>query len=1175
MAFTHLHTHTEYSLLDGADRIDALVERASELGMSALAITDHGYMYGVVPFYQACMAHNRKVDKTGEGSRIKPILGCEAYFTPDRELKRDRKPDLYHMILLAKDNEGYENLMALMSDAAVRGFYYKPRITIDMLEEHCKGLVATSACIAGIIPKCIDRGDYEAARTWALTFKEMFAPGDFYIELQDQGIRTDSGTTQHQLNIALDKLAREIGVKTVGTNDVHYLRKEDMSTQDLMLCIGTASHIADDNRMHAYPGTYLKSEEEMREALKDFPECIDTTQEIVDKCNVTLDFDRIVLPRFPLPEGETNESMLRKNVIKGLKERYSDPLPQEVIDRFEHEYKIICDKGFPAYFLIVQEFAQWARDNGIGVGPGRGSAAGSIVSYALGITSFDPLENDLIFERFLSPQRTEMPDIDLDFDDERREDVVDHVRELYGPEKVAHVITFSTMKAKQAINDAARVLGYSMSDGQRISKMIPDGPGVKLQETIDSNPDLRKMYKENADARKIIDAALSLEGITRGEGVHASAVIICRDAVQRYVPVKYDTKGDMIITQYDGTTTASLGLLKMDFLGLRTLTLISKTKENIKRRHGVDINENDIPFDDPEIYRLFERGNTAGVFQVESPGMVALLKKMHPDCYSDIVAVIALYRPGPLNSGMVDDFIAGKRDPDSIVYYDERLKDILAPTYGTIVYQEQVMQISMKMSGFTAGESDKLRKAVAKKKRALMNEVVSKWADGNEETMKDHWLNGAERNGYSRKTAQKIWDDVEKFAEYAFNKSHSAAYAIITMQTAWLKTHYPNEFMAAVLTTYTGKTDKIVHYVSACRHEGISVLPPDVNTSNRDFTPVDEGVRFGLAGVRGVGTGVADAIIAERERGGPYETLHDFLERVDSRKCNRRVVEALIKSGAFDSTGYPRRQLMSFIEDGSLLEAAARRQREHEAGQESLFDLFASDEAAELGFKEEVPPPDGVEWDRRVKLAYEKEMLGRYVSDHPLSPYATALSEVADCSVLDIEDKPDEYKGTFAGVITDIAIKQSKAGNNYAQFTLEDTEGEIKVNLFGKRFERYRDLLEEDAIVKIKGTVEKSDRGDSLRAFEIEKLAFSEEDAKQRRFEIKVVSNQLDSATMSNISDVLQRYPGRDPVCIYLQQSDGRKFRAELPITTNAQAMGLHAEICDLLGNKCCKTVRK
>ena len=706
--FVHLHVHTEYSLLDGATRISELCTRAKELGMPAVAITDHGYMYGCAEFYQAAI-------KAG----IKPIIGCEVYFTPDSTLSRDKRPELYHMILLAKDNRGYRNLMRIVSDAATDGFYYKPRVTLEALRQYHDGILATSACIAGVIPKSIDRGEFEVAKEWAQTFIDIFGKDDFYIELQTQGpeIVTDNGISQPRLNDALCKLADEMGLKVVGTNDLHYLRQEDAYTQDLMLCIGMGKFVSDTNRMKfSNDQFYLKSPEEMAEALKEHPECLATTLEIADKCNVTLEFGNIILPRYPfLKEGETNESLLRDMSMEGLKRRYGDPLPQEVIDRFEHEYEIICSKGFAAYFLIVQEFARWAKGEGIGVGPGRGSAAGSIISYALDITTFDPLANDLIFERFLSPERTEMPDIDMDFDDERRLDVIQHCRDIYGPERIAHVITYGKMKAKQAVNDAARVLEYPVYMSAAISKMIPNDPKMTLERALAENPDLRKQYESDPDTAKIIDAAKRLEGITRGEGVHASAVIICRDPVYDYVPTKLDTKGGMIITQYDGVMTANMGLLKMDFLGLRTLTVISKALANIKANHGIDIDLDNIDMKDPAMYELFARGGTAGVFQVESPGMRVLLKKMRPDCYDDIVAVIALYRPGPLGAGMVDDFVDRKLGRKPIAYYDERLKPVLESTYGTMVYQEQVMRISVVMSGFTTGESDKVRKAVAKK----------------------------------------------------------------------------------------------------------------------------------------------------------------------------------------------------------------------------------------------------------------------------------------------------------------------------------------------------------------------------------------------------------------------------------------------------------------------------
>ena len=1204
MAFVHLHTHTEFSLLDGADRISDLIARAAELGQNALAITDHGYMYGAAEFYQAAMTHNAKcaeniehnkqVQETGEGElkypvqTVKPIIGCEIYFTPDSELKKGGGyPELYHMILLAKDNTGYKNLMALCSDAAVRGYYYRPRVTIEMLQQYHEGICATSACIAGVLARRIDEDDYPAAREWAKTFIDIFGKDDFYIELQDQGITARHGNTQHQINVALDKLAKELGLKTVGTNDIHYLRKEDREVQDIMLCIGNGNELTDTDRMTAYPGTYMKSEEEMREALRGFEDCIDTTQEVADKCNVTIEFGNIILPRFPLEEGETNESRLYDEAMKGLKKRYGDPLPEEVVERFQHEYDIICQKGFPAYFLIVQEFARWAKQNGIGVGPGRGSAAGSIISYALDITTFDPLANGLIFERFLSPERTEMPDIDMDFDDERRLEVIQHCRDMYGDEKIAHVITYSTLKAKQAVNDAGRVLGYPLALSQKISKTLPT-LGYTLQEALRGSeknpiiPDFKDLYDNDPDARKVIDAAMRIEGLTRGEGVHASAVIICRDAVQEYVPVKLDTKGGVVITQYDGVTTANIGLLKMDFLGLRTLTVISKTLENIKKTTGKVIDPDEIPFEDDKLFELFANGDTAGVFQVESPGMCALLKNMKPDSYSDIVAVIALYRPGPMS--MIPDFIARKQGKKPISYYDDRLKPVLEETYGIMVYQEQVMNISIRMSGFTAGESDKLRKAVAKKKIKLMTEKVYDWADGSHEEMDKHFVNGAVRNGYARETAEQLWTDIIAFASYAFNKSHAAAYGILTMRTAWLKAHYPHEYMAAVLTSYQGKTDKIVHYISSCNHGGIPILPPDINESGADFTPTEEGIRFGFAGLRGVGEAVAKAIIAEREENGPFTSLYDYVDRVDPAQSNKRVVEALIKSGAFDSTGYTRLQLMKFIEENGLLERAARKQRDRDEGQVTMFDLFA--ESGDETIEEDIPAPDGVEWPRLVKLAHEKSILGHYVSDHPLSPFKEILEKEGDCSLLDIdeteldpvtqEEKPiikDGDLGNFAGMISNFAIKPTKTGKQWATFTLEDTEGEVTANMFGKAFEENRGYLREDAIVVVNGRIERSDRGTTLNVKSIRALDLHEEDMRGRAFELHVQSSSLDQYHMDRIVDILERYPGRDKVTMFVHQNDGRKFRAELPPTVNSTSGALATEIETLMGQGTCRVV--
>jgi len=1190
MAFVHLHNHTEYSLLDGHTNLKKMAKRAHEFGMPAIAITDHGYMYGVPSFVSAC-----------ESEGVKPIIGCEVYFSPDSSLPRDGYPDLYHLILLAKDEEGYENLMAIVSEAAVNGFYYRPRVTYESLQAHSTGLIGTSACIAGIVSKSVLRGEYDKAKDWALKLASLFEPGDFYLEIQNQGYsyklnerdRDEAGIPQNTFNHTMAQLAEETGLKIIATNDFHYLQKEDWEAQDIMWCIGMNKSVADPDRLrfptHEF---YLKSEEEMRLAFQDFPEAIDNTIEVAEKCNVTLSKD-LILPTIPLPEGETNESQLKKEAIAGLKVRYGDPLPDRVVERFEHEYEIICTKGFAAYFLVVQEFSRWAKENGIGVGPGRGSAAGSIISYALDITTFDPLENDLIFERFLSPERSEMPDIDMDFDDKRRLDVIQHCRDVYGDDKIAPVITFGTMKARQAVQDAARVLDFPIAKSLQITKLLPD-LGITLAGALGisdnpkdnelKKPDLVELYEHDPEVKDIIDAAMKIEGTIRGEGVHASAVIICRDPVMQHVPVKYDTKGGAIITQYDGVHTADLGLLKMDFLGLRTLTVLSKAKEYILETTGKDVDLDKIDIEDPAIFDLFDRGDTEGVFQVESEGMRQLLKKMHPDRYSDIVAVLALYRPGPLNAGMVDSFVNRKLGKEKITTYDPRLAPILDPTYGVIVYQEQVMRISTAMSGFSVGESDKVRKAVAKKKIKLMQETVYDWSDGEHETMEDHWLNGAVRNGYERKVAQTIWDDVLKFASYAFNKSHSAAYAIITMQTGWLKAYYPTQYMAAVLTSYTGRNEKLIHYIQACKADDIDVLPPDVNSSRRDFTPTAEGIRFGLAGIRGVGEAVADAIIAEREKSGPFTSLHDFVYRVSTENYNKKSVEHLIKAGAFDSTGYTRRQMIKFIMEDGLMESAAKKHRDQAAGQFSIFDLAGDDDDG--GLTEEIPAPDGVEWDRDVKLAFEKETLQMYVSDHPLSPYQHVLHQISDfpLDAFAAQSGSDDDEGfesdapvvrvpenkdiTLAGMVTGLQMKMTKKGDRMAVFTLEDMQGSLGCVIFPSQYKEAAGYLSEDVIVKVRGRYENSDRGGQLKVSGIEHLEFGKRDEGRPKLHIKIESVDFNQMVSTQLNSIFTRFPGSDPVTLEVLQNDGRKLRAELPVTVNARSQGLLSQVADLVGNK-------
>ncbi len=847
MSFVHLHTHSEYSMLDGAARVKHLVKQAVDFEMPALAITDHGYMYGAVDFYT-------QARKAG----IKPIIGCEVYFTPDTRGKRDGKPNLFHLLLLAKTTEGYRNLMALVSDAAVDGFYYKPQVDMELLERYSEGLIGTSACMSGILSKSIERGQPEEARVWAERYSNLFAPGDFYVELQEQGIVANNGVSQTQINRELATIAGDLGLPTVATNDIHYLTREDAKTQDLLLCIGTGSTIDQVGRMKfSCDEFYMKSAEEMAESIgRDYPEAIANTLAIAEKCNVEIETDRIILPVFEVPEVHTTESYLRERCIEGLKVRYGDPVPEEAMARLDTELAVVGPKGIAAYFLIVEDFTRWAKAQGIGVGPGRGSAAGSIIAYSLGITALDPISNGLLFERFLNPERTEMPDIDMDFDDERRLEVIEYVREKYGADKVAQIITFNKMKARAAVRDAGRVMGYPYGVPDKISKMIGAELDATIASSLKASTEFTAEYGSNPDTKRIVDAASAIEGMTRGEGVHAAGVVICRDPLHFHVPVKYDTKGGAVITQYDGPTVALMGLLKMDFLGLRTLTVIAKAVENVERLHGIHLVPDDFPLDDPDTFALLQRADTVGVFQVESAGMRQLLKRMKPETFGDIVAILALYRPGPLKSGMVDDFVDRKRGNKAVTYYDDRLKPILEETYGAIVYQEQVMRISMEMSGFSAAKADKLRKAMGKKKLKDL------------EPLKAAWVEGAIERGYDPKLPDRMWTDIEKFAEYAFNKSHSAAYGVITMQTAYLKAHYPIEYMAAVLTSYSGKTDKIVHYVAECNRAGYTVLPPDVNSSGKDFTPVPgEGIRFGLEGIRGVGAGVVDLIVEGAQRG--------------------------------------------------------------------------------------------------------------------------------------------------------------------------------------------------------------------------------------------------------------------------------------------------------------------
>ncbi len=1144
MTFVHIHTHTEYSTLDGAAKVGRLIERAIDMEMPALAITDHGYMYGAIDFY-------KQAKKAG----IKPIIGCEVYFTPDETLSRDSKPELYHLILLAKNNTGYKNLMKIVSDAAIRGFYYKPRVTLQMLREHSEGLIGTSACMSGIVSKYIERGDPEGARTWARTYQEIFAPGDFYLEIQEQGIVTNDGVSQRQLNREIAKIAEETGMKLVGTNDIHYLTREEAMTQDLLLCIGTGSNLDDPNRMKfSCDEFYMKSPEEMQKALGDYPEALESTLEIAEKCNVVLNFDELVLPRFPVPEGHTEETYLRAQCIEGLEKHYGSPLPEHVMERLDHEIKIVADKGFPAYFLIVQDFTQWAKRHDIGVGPGRGSAAGSIISYALGITMLDPLKNGLLFERFLNPERTEMPDIDMDFDDERRLEVIEYVKRRYGSEKVAQIITFNTLKARAAIRDAGRVLGYPYSVPDKISKQISSALDATIDSSLLENAEFKAEYESNPDTKRIVDAARSIETFTRGEGVHAAAVVICRDALDNYVPTKYDTKGGAVITQYEGKMVAAMGLLKMDFLGLRTLTVIANALKAIKTNHGVDLDIEELPMDDDATWKMLQAGDTDGVFQVESAGMKNTLRQLKPTVFGDLVAVVALFRPGPMDS--IPDFIARKHGRAEISYYDDRLKPILEDTYGAMVYQEQVMLISMEMSGFTAAKADKLRKGMGKKDKAIID------------ALRVDFVAGAVERDYDKKLADTVYSDIEKFAQYAFNKSHAAAYGLISYQTAYLKAHYPYDYMAAVLTSYTGKTEKIVKYIAACKRAGIKVLSPDVNSSVSHFSAVGEAIRFGLAGIRGVGEGVVDSIIVERTANGPFKNLHDFVDRVDLRQCNRKTIEALIKAGAFDSTGYTRRQLMSFLDDNGLLEAASKRQKDRDSGQVSMFDLFGDDE--DMGFSDEVPAPDGVEYPEKIRLAFEKEMLGIYVSGHPLEGIAAALEKHADYTLDMLEDVADGTTGWFAGMLASIDRRPTRKGAMMAIVQLEDLGGTAEAVLFPQTYEKYRDLIEPDKILRMRAKLEKGERGDKLMVQVIEPFDGEAFSAPPETVVVGVTKKELTADALDKVNAIVSYYKGRDVLVLRIDDREaGKVYRMKLPAGVDASANGLHAEMMELFGGGC------
>lgn len=1040
MDFVHLHVHTEYSLLDGASRLKDLVKAAAELGMNSLAITDHGVMYGVIDFYR--LAKERG---------IHPVLGCEVYVAPRSRF--DRTPHLddspYHLVLLAENEEGYKNLIALVSAAYLEGFYYKPRVDKELLAAHSKGLIAMSACLAGEVPKYLLDGDESRAMEAAGLYREIFGTSGFFLELMDHRL-----PEQRAVNAGLRKIGRQLGIPLVVTNDSHYIRREDARVHDVLLCIQTGKTLDEENRLR-FTGEefYLKSAAEMAALFPDDREALLRTREIAERCQVEFDFNQMHLPHFGVPEGYDLDSYLKELCYVGLERRFGMEIPPEVRERAEYELGVIRQMGFSGYFLIVQDFINWARKRGILVGPGRGSAAGSLVAYALGITNINPLKYGLLFERFLNPDRITMPDIDIDFCFERRGEVIDYVVKKYGADHVAQIITFGTMMARAAIRDVGRVLNLPLSEVDRIAKLVPEELGVTIEKALETSTELKQLYDEDADIRNLLDLARAIEGMPRHASTHAAGVVISKDPLTCYLPLQ--RTGDTIVTQFPKETVEEIGLLKMDFLGLRTLTVIGDTLKIIQETQNIKLDPDKIPLDDKATYELLGTGESKGIFQLESTGMRHILKSMKPQRFEDLIALVALYRPGPLGSGMVDDFISRKNGQTEVKYLHPVLEPILKETYGVILYQEQVMQISCDLAGFTMAQADSLRRAMGKKKP----EVIA--------GLRKTFISGAVERNVDPGIAAQIFDLMEHFAGYGFNKSHSAAYALIAYQTAYLKTHYPVAFMAALLTSVRGNSDKVASYIQECRRMGIKILPPDVNESMENFTVVGDSIRFGLAAVKNVGEEAVEAIIDARRKGGTFLSLDDFCQRVDLRQVNKRVIESLILCGAFDSLKVYRSQLMAVLED--CIETAQANRRDQGAqldGQVSLFDLIEGG-----GCVQEVQRslPDIPEYSQQELLAREKEFLGFYVSGHPLSGYRDLLAN-RTTSIEDLSRYRDGERLTLGGIITSLRRRTSKRGEGVViRFTLEDLSGSIEITLFPASIKRDLAFLQEDAVVLVDG----------------------------------------------------------------------------------------------------------
>ena len=1174
--FAHLHVHTEYSLLDGFSRVKKLIKRTKELGMNSVAITDHGNMFGVIDFY-------KEAKKQG----VKPVIGCELYTAP-RSLK-DKDPNFDkrygHLILLAENMTGYQNLIKLVSMSYVDGFYYKPRVDIQALREHSEGIICLSACLAGDVSNALMNRNYEKAKEIALTYNEIFGQGNFYLELQDHHL-----PEQKEVNASLVKLSKELNIPLVATNDIHYVDKADAKAHDVLLCIQMGKTLNDPARMRF--GTeefYLKSREEMEELFPYALEALDNTVKIAERCNVEFDFNTIHLPNYEVPEGYTTSGYLEELCYKGLYERYENP-SQEILDRLKYELGVINKMGYVEYFLITWDFINFAKENGIMVGPGRGSAAGSIVAYTLKITDIDPIKYNLLFERFLNPERVSMPDIDIDFCYERREEVIDYVKRKYGEDHVAQIITFGTMGAKLAIRDVGRVLDIPYNQVDKIAKEIPNALGMTIDKALETNPNLKAMYDQDQDTKTIINISKELEGMLRHASTHAAGVVISKNPIDEYVPL-YKHQ-DAISTQFTMTTLEELGLLKMDFLGLRTLTVIRDALDLIERNHGVKIDFSKMDYDDPKVFELLSSGNTLGVFQMESAGMRSFMKQLKPNNFEDIVAGISLYRPGPMDS--IPTYLEYKHHPEKITYIHEKLKPIMEVTYGCLIYQEQVMEVVRELGGYSYGRSDLVRRAMGKKKMDVMEEERQYFIHGKTDENGNIEIAGCVRNGVDEQTANKIFDDMIDFAKYAFNKSHAAAYGVIAYETAYLKAHYPVEFMAALITSVMGNTDKVVEYIRECNALNINVLKPDINKSFAKFSVEDNNIRFGLAAVKNVGVNIINNIVIEREQNGEFTDFINLIKRLDSKDINKRVIESLIKCGGFDEMGYNRASLMMGYE--KVLESVSLERKKNIKGQISLFDGldgFGQNEEIDRFENSTTSIASIQEFDEREKLALEKEVLGMYVSGHPLSEYEKELETRTSINTKKLNETKenldkylamDQQNVIIGGMISNKRIQTTKRNEIMAFLEVEDLYGSIEVIVFPRTLQQYNTIVNEENIVYIKGRLSiQEEENAKIIAQEIkdisDKTPFTENTNKiynrqlnENRENLFIKIDDInDIEKLEQIENILKLYPGKEQVFLCTTVPK-KKYRWNGNVTVSKVLVD---DLKQILNENCIKIVKQ